>query len=470
MSAGRIAGIAKQNRGQGTFRVYLKEFSRSKSGMAGLILLLILVMISAYVLVAFPANIASSWNNPKQWQANPPSSPPAWLGYFSSAYPPTITFGNLNWNQVKSSSPSIYNYSNSYDFQWSSPKTPTNVLFIPQLNTSVLEFAITWIKPDGTTLVMYVANPTNGYQYSVADPTLTSWIKQFVAKETGTSQSTLSLQQEMNALFNKDGSSLMSNPVLQGTYHVRIDILNSRPTLISSNTVFSVNGNSYGAMGTDLYGRPIELGILLGLPWALELGGLTAVIAVVFGVIFGGISGYIGGKRDSVMQWVSLVALALPALPFLIALSYSIRLDLVSEALLIAALSWPFYAIIARSVALSVKSQTYVEADRAIGVSAIRTFFTHFMPRLTPVSIAYTALGVPAGILLAQTLAFLGIQPATIVTWGGLLDDAFVQQAALFGWWWWVLFPGISIVVAAVPFVLVGFALDKIVAPKVNAK
>jgi len=56
------------------------------------------------------------------------------------------------------------------------------------------------------------------------------------------------------------------------------------------------------------------------------------------------------------------------------------------------------------------------------------------------------------------------------VTWGGILDEAFVQQAALFGWWWWVFFPGMMIVVVAVPFVLVGFALDRIVAPKVTAK
>ena len=170
------------------------------------------------------------------------------------------------------------------------------------------------------------------------------------------------------------------------------------------------------------------------------------------------------------MQWGALVALALPALPFLVALSYSITLGLVSEALLIAALTWSWYAIIARSVSLSVKSQTYVEADKAMGISSIRSFFTHFVPRLIPVSIAYTALGVPAGILLAQTLAFLGIQPEGLVTWGGMLDNAFTAQAALYGWWWWTLFPGLMIVVTAVPFVLVGFALDKIVAPRVSNK
>jgi peptide/nickel transport system permease protein len=317
---------------------------------------------------------------------------------------------------------------------------------------------------------MYIANPITAEQYGIDDPSLSPWVIQFVTAQTGNQLSSITIPQEMSALFNQDGSGLLTNPVLQGTYSARIDFVSSAPTKVDSSTFFSVNGKSYGVFGTDLYGRPLELGILLGLPWALELGAVTSLVSVLVGVVFGGIAGFVGGRRDVVMQWISLVVLALPALPFLIALSYSITLDLVSEALLIAALSWPFYAIIARSVALSVKSQTYVEADRAMGISSIRTFFTHFMPRLTPVSIAYTALGVPAGILLAQTLAFLGIQPSNVVTWGGILDEAYVQEAALFGWWWWVLFPGLMIVIASIPFVLVGFALDKIVAPRVSAK
>ena len=67
----------------------------------------------------------------------------------------------------------------------------------------------------------------------------------------------------------------------------------------------------------------------------------------------------------------------------------------------------------ARSVTLSIRSQTYVEADKAMGVSAARTFFTHFLPRLTPVTIAFTALSVSAGIIFGETLAFLGIEPVS---------------------------------------------------------
>lgn len=433
-------------------------------------MLVALVGISGYVIVAFPGDVAATWNNPKNWEGNPSSAPPSWISYFNPNFPPTVEFSSMGWSNSAPQGSGIYNYSNTYAFQWTSAKTPSTINFIPHFNGTFLEAVIVWTKPDGNSFNMYISNPSNNQQYGINDPSLIPWVEQYITAQTGAPISSVTTPQEMNALFNKDGAGLLNNTVLQGNYKARIDFVSSGPSTVFPSTLFALTGKSFGLFGTDLFGRPIELGILLGLPWALELGAVTSIVAVLWGIVFGGIAGFVGGRKDAVMQWGTLVALALPALPFLIVLSYSVSLDLISEALLIAALSWPFYAIIARSVALSVRTQTYVEADRAMGISSIRTFFTHFMPRLTPVSIAYTALGVPAGILLAQTLAFLGIQPATVVTWGGILDDAFVQQAALFGWWWWVLFPGLMIVVASVPFVLVGFALDKIVAPRVSAK
>jgi peptide/nickel transport system permease protein len=449
---------------------YLKEFSKSKSGVLGLILLVALILLSAYVLLAYPSNIASTWNNPKSWQGNPAKAPPSWVEYLGQDVPPTITFPSVQWANTAPQGSSTYNYSNTYSFNWSSSKAPSNVVFVPRFSGSLLEAVMTWTKPDGHSLAIYIGNPAPGNEFDLSDLSVAQWIQQFVQSQTGTPLATVTLSQELSALFNQDGPQILTNPVLHGVYHVRVDLISSEQAAVSPATTLSINGLSYGLMGTDLYGRPIQLGVLLGLPYALELGTVTSVVGVLFGVVFGGISGFVGGRKDGIMQWVTLVFLALPALPFLIALSYSFTLSLISEALLIAALSWPFYAIIARSVALSVRSQTYVEADRAMGISSIRTFLTHFMPRLTPVSVAYTVLGIPAGILLAQTLAFLGIAPSNVVTWGGLLDEAFVQQAALFGWWWWVLFPGLMIVIVAVPFVFVGFALDRIVAPRVNAK
>jgi peptide/nickel transport system permease protein len=158
-----------------------------------------------------------------------------------------------------------------------------------------------------------------------------------------------------------------------------------------------------------------------------------------------------------------MVILALPALPFLVALGLWLRssLSLWVEVLLITFLSWPFYAIIARSSAQSIRTSAFVEADRLLGIPSYRTFFTHFIPRLTPFTVAYTVLGIPGVILLVQSLAFIGIAPPNLVTWGYLLDQAYANNAALNGWWWWILFPGLMIVVVAMPFVIVGFAIER---------
>ncbi|TRM79930.1 ABC transporter permease, partial [Sulfolobus sp. F3] len=187
------------------------------------------------------------------------------------------------------------------------------------------------------------------------------------------------------ALFNSPKSNLTVTE--DGKYLVKVEIISSRP-MNQTKAEILLLGNSYGLMGTDYFGRPLDLGILLGLPNALEIGALTSLVSVLVGIFVGGISGYLGGNKDSVIQWFTLVFLALPALPFLVAVSFVTEPNLVLEALLIAFLSWPFYAIIARSMALSIKSNSYVEADRLLGVPSYRVFLLHFMPRLIPVTIA----------------------------------------------------------------------------------
>jgi peptide/nickel transport system permease protein len=274
----------------------------------------------------------------------------------------------------------------------------------------------------------------------------------------------------MAALFGVDGKG-MFNETLKGQYKVNVVIYSNAP-LNGASVIVNVQGSSYGLMGTDYDGRPIDLGILMGLPSTLLLAVLTSVVSVGVGVIYGGLAGFLGGRKDDVLQWFMLVVLALPALPFLVTMEYVFPsgLSIIDEMLLIAFLSWPAYAIIARAAAISVRSLAYVEADYILGVPKYRSFFTHVVPRLLPFAVAYTVLGIPGAVILIETLAFLGVYPPGLVSWGEMLNSAEANQAALNGWWWWILFPGIMIVIVSAPFVMVGYAIDKIVSPRVGVK
>ncbi|MDA4135088.1 MAG: ABC transporter permease [Thaumarchaeota archaeon] len=451
-----------------TDRSYLRELVRSRSGMVGLVMLILLFGTAVYVLVAVPQSEAYKWDNPAAWQGNPVSAPPSWVNYFGEDAPTTVSLPLTSW--TPSVSAGIYTYTATASLAWDHAVSPSDFAVSPVFNGTAYEVSIAWTKPDGTSIPIILTSPESGSFYDLTDSSIQQSIIPYIQGQTSLYLSAVTPRQEVAALFNKAGPSILNNTVEQGTYSVTVQVIAGAPQAVSPLTSVTLVGDSYGSMGTDSVGRPISLGVLAGLPWALEIGIISSIGAVLGGVLWGGLSGFIGGWKDQVMQWGSLVILALPGLVFLVALSYSTTLTVLTEALILAGLSWPFFAIIARSVTLSIRSQTYVEADRAMGISSTRSFFTHVLPRLTPVTVAYTALSVPAGIITAETLAFLGIEQGNIITWGGILNSAITFDASVHGWWWWVLFPGIMIFVASIPFVMVGFALDRIVAPRVNAK
>lgn len=438
------------------FSYYIKEFLHSKIGLAGLILLTILLIFTGIAL-SIPSNVYNSWNNPAAWNQYPSHVPPAWLSIF---YPNKyFTTESIGATSVTSYSPAknLYVLTIIFTFNWAKSLPPYNVYFIISTNVTPTNEIIYWEKPDGNSITINV--PQSNFNVPFDLTTVRESILNYITSVTGKTPNIINSTVLSSALFNSPKSNLTITE--KGIYNVKVIIVSSTPIKVTKDSLLLL-GNSYGLMGTDYFGRPLDLGILLGLPNALEIGALTSLVSVLVGVIVGGISGYLGGNKDSVIQWVTLVFLALPALPFLVAVSFVIQPSLELEALLIAFLSWPFYAIIARSASLSIKSNSFVEADKLLGIPSYRIFFTHFMPRLIPLTVAYMALGVPAGILLAQTLAFLGIEPANVVTWGGILDTAAMYQAQVNGWWWWVVFPGAMIVIVAIPFVLIGFAIERI--------
>src|SRR5574341_2107951 len=62
----------------------LHEFSKSKIGLAGIGILVMLFALSAIAATTIPVETFKEWNNPAGWITYPKSSLPAWVNYFSS--------------------------------------------------------------------------------------------------------------------------------------------------------------------------------------------------------------------------------------------------------------------------------------------------------------------------------------------------------------------------------------------------
>ncbi|MCE4600619.1 MAG: ABC transporter permease subunit [Desulfurococcales archaeon] len=232
---------------------------------------------------------------------------------------------------------------------------------------------------------------------------------------------------------------------------------------------FRLMGNCYGFFGTDVYSRPIGLGLLLGLPYAFLLGFTVTFVSTFIGAIYGTLAGYWKDIKGEILMRIADVMLSLPFLPILIAISYAFgTITLKSLALIMIALSWAGPVIVVRSMALQISEQLYIEAAKAVGVSTKKIIFKHIFPQIYPYTMAIAVLSIPGIIVAEASLALLGFGDPSAPTWGKMLQLAYNVKAVTTGWWWMYIFPGLALVIFSATFLLIGRAIEPIVAPKLQ--
>lgn len=227
--------------------------------------------------------------------------------------------------------------------------------------------------------------------------------------------------------------------------------------------------NCYGYFGTDTYSRPIGLGLLLGLPYAFLLGFTVTFASTFIGAIYGTLAGYWKDLRGEALMRIADIVLSLPFLPILIAISFAFgTITLKSLAAIMIALSWAGPVIVVRSMSLQISEQLYIEAAKAVGVPTRKIIFKHIFPQIYPYTMALAVLSIPGIIVAEASLSLLGFGDPAAPTWGKMLQLAYNVKAVSTGQWWLYIFPGLALVIFSATFLLVGRAIEPIVAPKLQ--
>ena len=221
-------------------------------------------------------------------------------------------------------------------------------------------------------------------------------------------------------------------------------------------------------LGTTNVGRDIFSQLVYG-SWTALLVGFSAAIAVsVIGTIVGLIAGYYGGWVDALLMRLADVAFGIPFLPFIIVLSAFLDPSIWNIVIAMAALLWRDTARVIRAQVLVIREQAFVSAAKVSGASNMRIVFVYIAPSILPLSFLYGSLAIGWAILTEASVSFLGFSDPHMISWGFMLQDAFVSQALSRGAFYWIIPPGICIMLTVMAGFFIGRGYEEVIFPRLR--
>ena len=176
-----------------------------------------------------------------------------------------------------------------------------------------------------------------------------------------------------------------------------------------------VQGEAYGLLGTDNYGRGIWVGFVKSMRNTLYLALVTSVIIVVLGFLIDSISGYFDNEVSKVVTFLLEVLTALPVLPILIVITWVISTQGMGEKVIVPPLKFMLilafllmgkFAKTIRMVTIKEKAREYIMVEVSLGASGVYILRRHIGPIVLEHALRHFTFLMPRIVALISLFGF----------------------------------------------------------------
>ncbi len=447
----------------------LNELIRQKSGLIGLLILVILITISIYAVTTIPLPEAiKMWRSTDKWVYNPKNAMPEWFEIFYGKKLPRTIIVQVSFNSFVKERLNEGKYKVKgilcFEYPYDDFPSEINIFFTAKYKYKAPTISIYWVRPDGSILFLrdYTLRMQDDRYYLSNDLNVEARLFDVFIDKIGKKPNfVVTVERGLFANFSADLA------ILKGQYRLILEAVLSEGEGINATLV--VYGIVHGFTGTDHCRRPLSIALLWGAPIALSFGLLAAVLTTALNLIIGTISGWYGGTVDMIIQRIVEINTIIPFLPVLILLSTLYKLDI--SLILLSIIILNIFSIGTKNIrvlVMQLSTSSYIEAAKAYGASNLRIIFIYIIPKILPSIVPGIISSVPNFVFLEAALSYLGLGDPFLPTWGKVISDAFSNGAFYKGYYYWILEPVFMLVITALSFSLIGSALEKIVNPRLK--